>query len=251
MPVDMVEIHTKSALVRSGIPGIDFVINPYLGCGHGCGYCYAAFMTKYSHGHAGARWGSFVEAKVNIADVLAGELSRKRRTGAVLMSSVCDPYQPAERRYKLTRRCLELLLRAGWKVDILTRSPLVFRDVDLLVSPRVSVGLSVPTDDDRVRRALEPAAPPIGSRLVVLKKLKDAGVDTWAFIAPLLPMNPEALYKALSPLVGFVLIDPLNYRSQSEWLLRRHGLEQALTDDFARGTAAKLKELFGAKAKRA
>lgn len=251
MPVDLAEIHTKSALVRSRLPGIDFVINPYLGCGHGCGYCYAAFMTKYSHGHVGARWGSFVEVKVNVAEVLAGELSRKKSAGAVLMSSVCDPYQPAERRYKLTRRCLELLLGAGWRVDVLTRSPLVFRDVDLLASPGVSVGLSVPTDDDRVRRALEPAAPPIGSRLAVLKKLKEAGVETWAFLGPLLPMNPDALYEAVNPYVSSVLIDPLNYRNRFEGLLRRHGLGEALTDEFARRTAARLRDLFGAKAKSA
>jgi len=252
VPAEVIEISTKSALVRSKLPGVDYVINPYLGCGHGCGYCYAAFMSKYSRaGHADARWGSFVEVKANIADVLAAELGRKREVGGVLMSSVCDPYQPAERRYKLTRRCLELLLGSGWRVDILTRSPLVFRDVDLLASPRVSVGLSLPTDDDRVRRALEPEAPPIGSRLAVLKKLKEAGVDTWAFIGPLLPMNARALYEALNPLVDHVLIDPLNYRGRFEGLLRRHGLEEALTDEFARRTAGELKRLFGSKARSA
>jgi len=252
VPADLVEISTKSALVRSKLPGVNYVINPYLGCGHGCSYCYAAFMAKYSRGgHANARWGSFVEVKVNIADVLEGELARKREPGAVLMSSVCDPYQPAERRYRLTRRCLEHLLGAGRKVDILTRSPLVFRDVDLLASPRASVGLSVPTDDDRVRRALEPEAPPIGSRLAVLRKLKEAGVDTWAFIGPLLPMNARVLYEALDPVVAHVLMDPLNYRGRFEGLLRRHGLEEALTDEFVRRTAGELKRLFGAKARSA
>ena len=126
--MDVVEIQTKSALVRSGIPGVNFVINPYLGCGHGCRYCYAVFMRKYSRLHANAAWGSFVEAKVKIVDVLRAELAKKRHAGAAMLSSVCDPYQPAERDWRLTRGCLEVLLEFGWDVEILTRSPLVVRD---------------------------------------------------------------------------------------------------------------------------
>ena len=100
--MDVLEIRIKSALVRSRIPGVDYVINPYLGCGHGCRYCYAVFMRKYSH-HPKLPWGSFVEAKINIAEVLDSELGRKRRQGRALLSSVCDPYQPLENRYRLTR----------------------------------------------------------------------------------------------------------------------------------------------------
>src|SRR4030042_782289 len=99
-------ITVKTALVKSRIPGVDYVINPYLGCGHGCRFCYAVFMRKYSRQHTNAAWGSFVENKANIVTVLRAELAKKRRPGSAMLSSVCDPYQPVERRYKLTRGCL-------------------------------------------------------------------------------------------------------------------------------------------------
>lgn len=249
--MDITEITAKNALVRSRIPGVDYVINPYLGCGHGCRYCYAVFMRKYSHGHADSAWGAFVEAKVNIVERLRKELASKRTKGTANLSSVCDPYQPVERRYKLTRGCVQALLEAGWGVDILTRSPLVLRDLDLLASSRnVSVGLSVPTDDDRVRRILEPGSPPIGSRIVTLRTLHEAGIETYAFIGPMLPMNPRALYEAVGPYVNSVLIDALNYRGQVAALFRRHGWTQELTDEYADETAAALRQLFGAKAER-
>jgi DNA repair photolyase len=250
-PVDVTEITTKSALVRSRIPGVDFVINPYLGCGHGCRYCYAVFMRKYSRQHANTPWGQFVEVKINVPAVLRDELRRRRRTGKAFLSSVCDPYQAAERRYKLTRQCLEALREFGWGIEILTRSPLVTRDMDILSSSLgASVGLSIPTDDDRVRRILEPGSPPIGSRIATLKTLRQAGIETWAFIGPMLPMNPASLHEMVAPHVSRVLIDALNYRGQVASLFRRNGWDYALTDEYAHATSAELKRLFGAKAEK-
>jgi DNA repair photolyase len=249
--MDVTEIDVKTALVRSGIEGVDFVINPYLGCGHGCRYCYAAFMTRYSRHHAGHRWGTFVEVKRNIVDVLRSELSRKRKTGTVMMSSVCDPYQPAERRYGLTRQCIEALGEFGWGIDILTRSPLVTRDRDLLSRlPSVSVGITVPTDNDRVRTILEPKAPSIGSRLNALKQLHDARIDTWVFIGPMLPMNPGNLYEATEPYVNHVLIDSLNYQNRVRDIFLRNNWGHALTERYARETAGELIRLFGDRAQR-
>ncbi len=190
--MDVTEITVKSALVRSKIPGVDYVINPYLGCAHGCRYCYAVFMRRYSRHHAAAPWGSFVEVKINLLDILRSELRRKKQPGRALLASVCDPYQPVEARYRLTRGCLEILREHGWGIDILTRSPLVTRDLDLLrEAPEVSVGFSIPTDDDRVRHLLEPQAPPIAARLQALKTLHAAGLHTWVFVAPMLPMQPS------------------------------------------------------------
>jgi len=239
-------ITTRTALVRSKIPGVDYVINPYLGCGHGCRYCYAVFMRKYSRNHARSAWGEFVEAKVNIAEVLQAELSRKKRRGRVLLSSVCDPYQPAELKCRLTRSCITILGEYGWGVDLLTRSPLVCRDLDLLTAlPDVSVGLSIPTDDDRVRQTLEPQAPPIGARVAALQRLRQAGLKPWVFIAPMLPLNPERLYELLAPHTGRVMVDPLNYRGQVRALFRSRGWDYYLTDAYAAATRARLEELFG------
>jgi DNA repair photolyase len=236
--MDILEIRIKSALVRSKIPGVDYVINPYLGCGHGCRYCYAVFMRKYSH-HPNSPWGSFVEAKTNIAQVLDSELRRKRRQGRALLSSVCDPYQPLEQRYRLTRACLEVLRNQGWGIDILTRSPLVTRDLDLLAAtPGVSVGFSIPTDDDEVRKVLEPHAPPIGARLSALSKLHAAGIATWVFVAPILPMNPAKLYEAIAPHITHLLVDPLNYRNQVKGIFLKQHWEYQLSDQYAAETRA-------------
>ena len=249
--MDVVEIQTKSALVKSGIPGVNSVINPYLGCGHGCRYCYAVFMRKYSRQHASAAWGTFVEVKVNIVDVLRAELAKKRKAGSVMLSSVCDPYQPVELRYKLTRGCLEALREFGWEIGILTRSPLVMRDVDILKSSiGASVGFSIPTDDDKVRKILEPNSPPIGSRIATLKKLREAGVETWAFIGPILPMNPKALYELVAPHVSSVIISALNYRSQVSDVFRGQGWAYALGNEYQKGTRAELNRLFGRTADR-
>jgi DNA repair photolyase len=238
--MDVLEIRAKSALVRSKIPGVDYVINPYLGCEHGCRYCYAVFMRKYSH-HPKSPWGSFVEAKTNIATVLHSELQRKKRQGRALLSSVCDPYQPLEHRYQLTRACLEALRKWGWGIDILTRSPLVTRDLDILsATPGVSVGFSIPTDNDEVRKVLEPHAPPIGARLSALKRLHEAGIPTWVFIAPILPMNPDRLYEAIEPYITNLMVDPLNYRNQVKDVFLKNLWEYELSDHYAADTRATL-----------
>jgi DNA repair photolyase len=243
--VDVTEITAKSALVKSKIPRMDFVINPYLGCAHGCRYCYAAFMRRYARHHAGAPWGTFVEVKVNLPQILGAEVARKKHPGQVFLSSVCDPYQPVELKYRVTRSCLEILGNFGWEISILTRSPLICRDLDLLSAlPGVSVGLSIPTDDDQVRRVLEPHAPPIPARIATLKRLHEAGLSPWVFIAPLLPLQPARLHGLIGPYASRVMMDPLNYRAQVRGVFRRHGWDYALTDAYARETRKALRDLF-------
>ncbi len=243
--MDITHIETRTALVRSRIPGVEYVVNPYLGCGHGCRYCYAVFMRRYSNGHQDRPWGSFVEVKVNIAEVLRAELQRKRRPARAMLASVCDPYQPVEGKYGLTRRCLLALRDFGWGLDLLTRSPLVTRDLDLLAAmPGCTVGFSIPTDDDRVRRVTEPQAPPIAARLAALRRVHEAGVSTWVFVAPMLPMNPARLHELVSPHADRVMWDPLNYRRQVQGLFRRQGWERFLSDSYARETGTALSRLF-------
>ena len=243
--MQITEITAKTALVRSKIPGVNYVINPYLGCGHGCRYCYAVFMRKYARHLRQTPWGSFVEVKVNIAAVLRAELARKRQKSRAFLSSVCDPYQPVELKYRLTRQCLKLLQEYGWGISILTRSPLVCRDLDLLAAcPDVSVGLSIPTDDDKVRRVLEPNSPPIGARVAALRRLKEAGLTPWVFIAPMLPLSPEKLHELLAPYASRVMLDPLNYRSQVRALFIKHGWDYALTEAYAAATRDRLEQLF-------
>ena len=116
----------KTILSPSRIGGVDYAVNPYIGCEHGCVYCYARFMSRL--GHRGEEWGSFVDVKVNAPQVLRAEAVR-RKPGRVLLSSVTDPYQPVERRFKLTRSILRILLDYGYPIVVQTKSTLVLRDI--------------------------------------------------------------------------------------------------------------------------
>ena len=147
------EKHCKTALSKSGL-SYDYTVNPYTGCLHGCVYCYANFMRRFS-GHLKDRWGSFVDVKVNLLDVLAKELPR-RPGGSVWLSSVCDPYQQVEAKYALTRGAIELLSKyPKFTISILTKNALVLRDVDLLTKMRnrVDVGFTITTFSDRRNRS--------------------------------------------------------------------------------------------------
>ncbi len=210
------EIQCKSILNRSGIEGIDYALNPYTGCSHACVYCYARFMARYTK-HQMA-WGKFVDAKVNGPEVLEKQSSRLSR-GLVSLSTVTDPYQPLEKKYRLTRRSLEILRDRGYPVSILTKSDLVLRDLDILKnfpSDALEVGFSIALLDEPVRRVFEPGAPDVSRRLAALRALHGAGVRTWVFIAPVLPLlTRESLESLLSGLAGAadsLLVDELNIK---------------------------------------
>jgi len=182
-------VQARSILARSRIPGAEFTINPYTGCGFGCSYCYAVFMCRFADRPA-EDWGRFVHAKVNLPQVLRRELrSGKRRDAAVFLSSVTDPYQPAEAHHRLTRAALQALVDSGHRgtVQVMTRSPLVLRDLDLLVQLRADVGLSMAPLYDPLAPHLEPRSPSLDARLDTLGRLHDAGLPTYVFAGPLFP----------------------------------------------------------------
>jgi DNA repair photolyase len=177
------EIQAKSILSKSAIQ--DYALNAYIGCAHDCSYCYARFMKRFT-GH-GEPWGSFVDVKVNAPELLAREIARRKK-GRVWVSGVCDAYQPLERTYRVTRRCLEILVAHAWPVTVQTKSPLVLRDLDLLRGAAdVEVGFTITTAHERIRRIFEPGAPPIPRRIEALGTLHAAGVATFVMVAPLLP----------------------------------------------------------------
>lgn len=220
----------RSILSKSGIPGIDYCVNPYTGCSHGCKYCYATFMKRFT-GHQES-WGTFVDVKINAPEILQRQLKNAIR-GNVMISSVTDPYQPLENQYKLTRRCLEVLSDRQFSVSILTKSPLVLRDLDLIKRfKNIEVGMTVTTDDDKVRRIFEPGAPPIGARIHALKELSEEGIKTYAFIGPLLPMNPESLAEKIRPHIQSVLIDRMNYASKTRKIYQSGKMDQWLDFDY-------------------
>lgn len=214
---------------------MDFCLNPYVGCAHGCRYCYASFMKRYT-GHR-EEWGSFVDLKINAAEVLERQV-RRNQSGHVLMSSVTDPYQPIEEKYRLTRQCLEILSDHSFFLDILTKSPLVLRDLDLIKRFRqIEVGLTITTENEAVRKIFEPQAPPVEARITALRRLSEEGIPTYAFIGPILPMNPERLAEKIRPFAKRILIDRMNYPSKTRRIFIQQGftpwLEGAFVDDIS------------------
>jgi DNA repair photolyase len=205
-----------------------YVINPYTGCQHNCSYCYARFMKRFS-GHS-EPWGQFVDVKVNAPDLLRLEI-KKKKPARVWISGVCDPYQPLEAKYKLTRQCLEILSQNNWPVTVQTRSALVLRDIAILKEGSgFEVGFSITTADDTVRKLFEPNAPPIESRVRALDELHRAGIRTFVMIAPMLP-GAESLPEILAGKVDSVIVDRLNYH-YGDWVYRKYGLDDKMSDDF-------------------
>ncbi len=233
------EKRVRSILSKSGISSVDYCVNPYVGCSHGCRYCYATFMKRFT-GHT-EPWGAFVDAKMNAPEVLRREAGRAK-SGLVLISSVTDPYQALESRFRLTRQCLEVLLPHRFSVDILTKSPLVLRDLDLIENfKEIDVGFTITTDDDETRKIFEPHAPPIDSRIEALRKLHQAGIKTYVFIGPVLPMNPESLCEKIGPYVDSVLIDRMNYASKTRKIYLSRNLGQCLHYDLVDEMIERLK----------
>ncbi len=200
-PPKITEIRVKSVVTEQhgfGSPG-EYSINPYRGCAHGCIYCYAIKfvfddMNKRNH------WGHWVEIKTNAADALLKDLP-KLFDREIFVGSATDPYQPIEKKLGLTRQLLEILLMAHpKKVHLQTRSPHITRDIELLqkFGDTLTIGISIPTDSEVVRRAFEPRAPSIARRIETGRALFEAGLNVTATVAPLLPCTPKRLAARLS-----------------------------------------------------
>jgi DNA repair photolyase len=175
-----------------------------------------------------------VDVKVNTVELLRRQLERAKK-GTVWISSVCDPYQPLEAKYRLTRGCLEELLKKQLPVNIQTKSKLVLKELDLFQQFKtIDVGFTITTNNERITKLFEPQASPVKERIKALKILHDAGLRTFAFIGPLLPGNPEELVNHLAGKVDYVYIDKMNYAGTIREFYRYHGLEDALKDTFFR-----------------
>jgi len=230
--VQVREIQCKSALTRSGISSVDYALNPYVGCQHACVYCYAVFMKRFT-GHR-EEWGEFVDVRVNAPEVLAHQL-RRAQPGNVSLCTVTDAYQPLERQYGLARACLQALAaHPDFPTTVLTKSALVLRDLDVLREMKgAEVAFTITTLDDALRRVLEPYASPIQQRIAALARLHEAGIPTWVFFGPALPVFSDseeavdAFFAAMAQVaVGHVLVDTLNLKGnlwgRLERVLERH-----------------------------
>lgn len=203
-------VRCTRALSPSGLPGLDYALNPYGGCEHGCIYCYAPGTT-----HTDPSVWRVVRVKSNIPERLARELPAV--DGTIGLGTVTDPYQYAERRFRLTQMCLEILADRNRRVHIHTKSDLILRDLDLLRRMDVRVGVTITNIDDRVSRMTEPGAPLPEARLEAVTRLVSAGIDTYVLIAPVMSSlegREEDLLRAIADTgASTVYHDPLNLRN--------------------------------------
>jgi DNA repair photolyase len=177
------EIKAKSILVKSNLPATDYVINPYVGCPHSCIYCYASFMKKFTNHEE--KWGEFVDIKINGIELIPKkDLSNKR----VLISSVTDPYNEFEEKYKLTRRIIEKLVNLNPELNILTKSKLITRDIDLFKKfKNCLVSISFSSHDEKIQKILEPKASSPKEKINALAELKNNNIYAVVFISPIIP----------------------------------------------------------------
>jgi DNA repair photolyase len=192
MQVQYREEPCRSALNRVKGMMFPWSLNPYMGCVHRCTYCYVRAYELRADRPADDRYGTSIRVKVNIPDVLRLELARPSwKREEVNIGAATDPYQPIEGRYRLTRRCIQVLAAGHTPFSLITRGPMIVRDADVLAdaSRRVEVGVtfSIPTLDPDVWRKTEPGTAPPRQRLRALRVLVDAGVDVGVGIAPVLP----------------------------------------------------------------
>jgi DNA repair photolyase len=220
-------IQPKSVLNRSGMGG--FTLNPYAGCTVCCTYCYVPHMRHNQT--EGRKWGTYVDIKEGVPELLERQLSRMRKPVKVFMSTATDPYQPVEERHQITRRILEVFLRyPQHALSVLTKQALVERDADLLSRlPRVAVGMSISVMDDALARLIEPWAPVTSERLSVIGRLAALKIPTYILWAPAIVPAPmtgrfvrDSVKKIADTCTQALSLDTLNYRSrQPEGLLRR------------------------------
>ena len=179
------EIKVNDYLTKSNLPASDYVINPYVGCSHGCKYCYASFMKRFT-GHT-EDWGTFIDVKRCDKKINLNKISKK----SVFLSSVTDCYNQLEEKYKLTRHILEQIVDSDCYLSISTKSKLILRDIDLLKQIKnLSVSMSINTLDENFRNDMDNAST-IEERLNTLRELHDNGIYTVLFMSPIFPYITE------------------------------------------------------------
>ena len=224
------EIEAKSIITKTDIPVCDYAVNPYVGCTHGCKYCYASFMKRFTN-HP-EPWGTFLDVKywpeIRKPEKYAGK--------ELFFGTVTNPYNPQEEQYRRTRALLEQLRGSSAKITIQTKSDLVLRDMDLLCTfPGLRVGFSINTLDEGFRADMDNAVS-IERRLAAMKKLHEAGIRTTCFISPIFPGLTDVP----------AIIDQVKGRCQLVWLenLNLRGSYKAVILDYIRHRHPELAELY-------
>ncbi len=241
-----IEIFVKNALSQSKLQSTDYALNPYRGCEHQCVYCYSPYVLHMPIDE----WKRYVYVKINLPTVLNKELKRKR--GFITIGTVTDAYQPAERKYEITRKSLEVLLRNRARISILTKSSLILRDLDIIKNfDEAHIGVTITTLDDSLRRKTEPNSSSIDSRLRVLEEFRDY-VITYAFVGPIFPEITEPyiedIVKEIKH-VDYVIFD--RFRWKKGMVIPEFLSEMDLSDEYyskIKEKIRKITEKYGIKA---
>lgn len=203
------EIESKSIVTDSKLPETEYTINPYIGCQHGCIYCYSKFMKGFTDHDKD--WGSFVDVKINAPNLIKTDGRYEGKN--IFFSSVTDPYQSIEVKYRLTRRILKKLIKEQPKLEILTKSNLVLKDLDILKQfKEVRVGISI--SSLKYHKKLEPGAPSPEKRINAVKEINEAGIETYVFVSPIIPYitKIEEIINKTAPYVDYFMFENLNLR---------------------------------------
>lgn len=204
------EIKVKNYLTKSNLPGIDFTINPYIGCSHKCRYCYASFMKKITN-HS-ENWGNFIDIKLTEEEVDLKKIQNK----TIFLSSVTDPYLSFEKEYLITRSILEEIKNSNCKLIITTKSSLILRDLDILKQIKnLTVCISINTIDERFKNDMDKASS-IKERIKTLKILYENNISTVAFISPIFPYITDIkdIIESVKDYVDFCWFENLKLRGE-------------------------------------
>jgi len=221
-PIELTETTCRSLLQKSAMEFTDYHVNPYVGCAFGCSFCYVPLLRKF-RGQEWETWGQWAQVKRNAVEVLRREMAKIGPEARITIGSASDAWQPVEKRFGVTRAILEELTRHSNPISIITRSPLLLRDIPLLQALRdrggVHVGLSLSTFDEQARRVFEPFAPRVAGREHLARRLLAAEIPFSLFWMPLLPgVSDNAAgvtdYLSRAKALGAprVVCDLLNYR---------------------------------------
>lgn len=207
-------IKCKTGLSNSKLPGLKYSLNPYVGCQHNCAYCYVPNILRINR----EEWNKIIGVKLNIPNILSKEL-KKKENGKIGISTITDPYQPIEKKFKLTRYCLEQLIKYDFPIHIQTKSNIINRDNDLISKlSNVEIMISIATFNDNERKILEPNSSSIEERFETLSNFSEIGIKTSVFLGPIYPTIDEKkliniLEKILDLNVKEIMIDTLHLRT--------------------------------------
>lgn len=244
------EIESAGSITRSGMKELDYCLNPYLGCSHRCLYCYAIDMTHEKE--AAENWGDVIFVRKNIDRRLVSDIKGMKR-GIVGVSTITDPYQPVEARYRLTGKCLEILLRNGFRVTVQTKSPLVRLDLPLLARYRnmSDLGVTITTLNQSKALVFETRTPSPSARLSVLKEASSLGIPTWIYYGPIIRGFNDSLeeirdiMKAASESSSRIIYDFFQEYGGAMNLIKKEKISLPSRMQGNAGWMAKVKQMIG------